>query len=168
MNLKINRMNAKHLLILFIAGITALTACKKSSNAPVEGKWQEVKMRYYNQDITTGAISEDTTYQANTFGSFDYVQFGSNGTCVLSETGFIGTESGLVTQTQDMTDYTYAKSGSGFLLTPAHTNPDIVSGIGTTLTVSSVSGNTLILHAVSSYLNPSVPYKTLSDAYYTK
>ncbi|MFI5162981.1 MAG: hypothetical protein ACHQHN_16995 [Sphingobacteriales bacterium] len=153
--------------LLFIIVIMAFTACKKSGNGAVEGKWQKVKMRVYNQDINTGAISNDTTYQANTFGSFDYVQFNSNGTCVLSETGFIGTESQVIA-TQDKQNYTYAKSGSGFALTLVQTNPSVISGIGTTFTVSSVSGNTLILHAVNSYLNPSVPYKTISDSYYTK
>jgi len=155
-------------ILIFAALVTLSTACKKGNNAPVEGKWQEVKMRYYNQDITTGAISADTTYQANTFGGFDYLQFNINVTCVLSETAEVGTASGQVTKVQDIQDYTYAKSGSGFILTRSNVYPGLISGVGTTLTVSSISGNTLILHAVSSYLNPSVPYKSISDSYYTK
>lgn len=156
------------LILIFIILITLSTACKKGNNAPVEGKWQEVKMRYYNQDITTGAISGDTTYQANTFGSFDYLQFNINGTCVLSRTGLINNAQQQQTKIQDIQDCTYAKAGSGFVLTQVPKTPAPISGIGTTYTVSSVSANTLILHAVSSYLNPSVPYTSISDSYYTK
>ncbi|MGZ3891692.1 MAG: hypothetical protein ACXVIY_13995 [Mucilaginibacter sp.] len=155
-------------ILIFIVIISLSTACKKDNNTPVEGKWQEVKMRFYNQDINTGAISGDTTYQADTFGSFDYLQFNSNGICIFSQTELINNSAQQLTKVQNMHEYTYAKAGSGFALTPAQTNPSIISGIGTTITVSSVSAKTLILHAVSSYLNPSVPYKSISDSYYTK
>jgi hypothetical protein len=155
-------------ILLFVILIASLAACKKSSNAPVEGKWKETKMHLYNQDIITGAISGDTTYQANTFGNFDYVQFESNGTCILSATGLINNSQQQITKVQDTYDFTYTKAGSGFALTPEHTNPSLISGIYTTYTVSGISGNTLILHSVAGYINPSVPYKTMSDAYYTK
>lgn len=146
--------------LIFIVLISLSTACKKDSNV-IAGKWQEAKMRVYNQDVTTNAISSDTTYQADTFGNFDYVEFYSNGICVLS-----GAEQ--VTKSQDTREYTYAKSGAVFLLKPAHTDPYIISGVSTDYTASRVSSNTVVLHAVTSYLNPSVPYKTITDSYYNK
>lgn len=118
-------------------------------------------MRVYNQDITTGALSGDTTYQSDTFGKFDYVEFYSNGICVVSATE-------QVSKVQDTWEYTYAQSGTGFLVTPAHTDPYIISGVSTVYTASRVSSNTVVLHAVTSYLNPSVPYKTITDSYYNK
>jgi|GEM_PF-2890542 len=154
-------MNLKYLPVLIVVFITTLAACKKNNKTPGEGKWQETKMRRYNQDKTTGAISSDTTYKANTFGRFDYMQFYSNGTCVLSVTE-------QVTNAQGTVEYTYTKSDSGFLLKPAHVDPELISGVSTGYTVLNASSNTLILHGVTSYINPSVPYITISDSYYTK
>jgi hypothetical protein len=168
MNLKIKEMNAKHLLTLFIISMTALTACKKSVNAPVIGKWKEVKLRVYNQDKTTGAISSDTTYQASAFGKFDYAQFSINNTCILSQTGLQYGSTPQPVAIQDTRNYTYAWTGSGFALTEMPQNNEIINEVGTSDTVSSVSSNSLIIHSVSTYENPSVAYRTVGDAYYTK
>ena len=158
-------MNTKHLPLFFILSVIFFAACKKESS-PIVGKWQEVKMRTYNQDLSTGAISGDTTYQAATFGVYDYAQFNNDGICVISETGFIGTAAQVV-KVQDLQDYTYTKAGSGFVLVST-ANPSAISGEMTGHNVSSVSSNTLIIHSVTGYLNPSVAYKTISDSYYTK
>lgn len=147
-------------MIMIVALVLGVAACKKDTNA-ITGKWQAAKMRVYNLDINTGAISGDTTYQANTFGRFDYVQFDSRGNCVLSATE-------QVTNAQYIQEYIYTKSGSEFSLKPAHTDPYIISGISTSRTALVVSSGTLIIHAITGYLNPSVPYKTISDSYYTK
>ena len=160
-------MKSNYLPILFIVLITSLTACKKESYS-ITGKWQEVKVVTYNRDNTTGAISGNTTFPASTFGSFDYAQFNNNGTCVLSATGITYNSLQQQTNVQVIQNYTYAKSGSGFALTPVPQNPPIISGIGVTYTVSDVLANTLIIHSVANYLNPSVPYKTISDSYYNK
>jgi hypothetical protein len=147
-------------ILILIVLITLSIGCKKD-NSTIMGKWREAKMRVYNQDITTGALSGDTTYQSDTFGKFDYVEFYSNGICVVSATE-------QVSKVQDTWEYTYAQSGTGFLVTPAHTDPYIISGVSTVYTASRVSSNTVVLHAVTSYLNPSVPYKTITDSYYNK
>jgi hypothetical protein len=153
--------------IFVIALIAALVSCKKDANYSIAGKWQEVKMTTYNQDLTTGAISGDTTYKAATFGIYDYAQFNNDGICVISETGWIGTAAQVI-KVQEIQNYTYTKSAESFLLKPAHTDPYIISGVSTDYTASRVSANTVVLHAVTSYLNPSVRYKTITDSYYNK
>lgn len=160
-------MNLKYVPILFIILITLLTACKKESYS-VEGKWQESKMRRYNRDIKTGYISGDTVYQADTFGGFDYLQFNSNGTCIFSGTGLINNSLQQLSKVQSIKDYTYVKSGTGFALTPTHTDPYLISDVYTVYTVSSVSRNTLVLHGVASNIDPYFPYQMISDSYYTK
>ena len=149
------------LFVLFFG----LLSCKKESS-PIVGKWQEVKMTTYHQDLTTGAISGDTTYQAATFGAYDYAQFNNDGSGVISETGWIGTAAQVV-KVQDLQNYTYTKAGLGFVLIST-VNPSMLSGVATSHVVTGISSNTLIIHSFTGYLNPSVSYKTISDSYYTK
>jgi hypothetical protein len=152
---------------LITALLTVTVASCKKDNLSIAGKWQEVKLHYYNQDKITGAISGDTTFQAAAFGKFDYAEFSSNGTCILSQGGLTygGPQPLLV---QDTRNYTYKRAGSGYALTEVFQTNGIINEVGTLDTVINITSNTLIIHSVSTYENPGVVYKTIGDAYYTK
>ena len=155
-------MNSKFFLPLFIILISFLTSCKKE-NSSLRGKWQEVKYHTYNQDNNTGAVSEEVTYPASMFTSLDYVQFNSSSSCIISQ----GSTSS-ATLVQRIQKYTYASVGSRYALTEVFEGEMPISGIGIADTVSVSSSNTLVIHSVATYLNPSVPYKSISDAYYSR
>jgi len=153
-------MNGKKILLL-TGLVIALAACKKGNDYPIVGKWQQVKLRLYNQSYS-GVISNDTTYQRSSFDSSNYAQFNNGGTCIIGlfyPTGMYYLESFAYIPTQK---YNYARAGNKYVLTipTMVTNP---GGFGTADTAS-VSGNTVLIR--STFDNHQFYY--ITEAYYTR
>jgi hypothetical protein len=176
-------MKIKTLILLFSVFAAALVSCKKENQVPanpavnpvsatviypIAGKWQEVKLHEYNQDQTTGVTFGDTTFQAPAFGKFDYAQFNNNSTCILSQTGLHYSGTPTPTVVQATQNYTFAPAGSGFALAEVFKNDGLINEVSKIDTVSSFSSNLLTVHSVITYENPTVKYKTIADAYYTR
>ncbi|MFI5162979.1 MAG: hypothetical protein ACHQHN_16985 [Sphingobacteriales bacterium] len=154
-------MQRKYIAII-IGMALSVAACKKDYNAPVEGKWQQIKLRTYTKSYQ-GVISNDTTYQKSLFNSSNYAQFNNNGTCIIGifyPPGSIDPRSAAAYLST--VRYNYSHVGNKYVLTtPATlTNP---GGFGEADTVS-VNNNTLLIHYV---FDGHVNY-TISDAYYTR
>ncbi len=152
-------MKGRNMMVI-IGLVLGLAACKKGSNYPIVGKWQQTKLHMYNQSYS-GVISNDTTFLSSSFDSTNYAQFNNNGTCVIGlfypykclncYVAYIATEK-----------YNYVRAGSKYVMTipTTLTNP---GGFGTADTAS-VNGNILLIHSV---FDGHINY-TISDAYYTK
>jgi len=156
-----NQMKAKYLL-LFVALVTALAACKNEGDHSIIGKWQQVKLRTYAKSYT-GIISHDTTYSSTAFDTTNYAKFYSNGTCVIGlfyPPGSINRMSSIAYPST--TTYNYAPAGSKYVLTYPTTL--ISPGGFITTDTASVSGNTLLIHSVFD----NHQYYAVSDSYYTK
>lgn len=148
------------LVILIIVVTAALAACKKGNDYPIVGKWQQVKLRMYNQSYS-GVISNDTTFQRASFDSLNYAQFNNGGTAIIGlfypypmynlNIANITTEK-----------YNYTRAGSKYVMT-LPTTLTYPSGFITTDTAS-VSGNTVLIH--STFDNHQ--FYAVSDSYYTK
>lgn len=160
------KMKHKYPLLIITCLALCFTACKKDKNYPIAGKWQETKLRVYTQN-SNGAILTDTTYLASTFSNLDYVQFNNNGTGVIGSSGWyyeMPQNQVLVANTQT---FSFAPVGSRFALTLHLQNNSNMSESSVADTLSDYSANTLTIHSVYYFENPSVP-KTMSDAYYSK
>jgi hypothetical protein len=150
-------------ILAFIVLITLSTACKKGNDYPIVGKWQQVKLRMYNQSYS-GVISNDTTFQRSSFDSTNYAQFNNGGTCVIGlfypyrclncYIAYIATEK-----------YNYVPAGSKYVLTIPTTPTTVINPGGFVKTdTASVNGNTLLIH--STFDNHQ--FYAISDAYYSK
>jgi hypothetical protein len=146
-------------ILLLIAFVAGLTSCKKDKY-PIVGKWQQVKLRTYNQSYS-GVISNDTTFQRASFDSTNYAQFNNGGTCVIGlfypykcascDFVYIATQK-----------YNYVRVGSKYVMT-IPTTLIYPSGFITTDTAS-VNGNMVLIH--STFDNHQ--FYNISDAYYSK
>jgi len=149
-------------VVLIIGLVLGLAACKKGSNYPIVGKWQQIKLRTYTQSYS-GVSSHDTTYLSSSFNNTNYAQFNDDGTCVIGlyyPPGSINLMSSVAYPS--MQNYNYASVGFKYVMTYPTTliNP---GGFITTDTAS-VNANTLLIHSV---FDSHIEY-TISDAYYTK
>ena len=156
-------MKAKYLLLFAaLALVTCLAACKKGSNYPIVGKWQQVKLRTYIQSYS-GAVSHDTTYLSSSFNNTNYAQFNNDGTCVIGlyySPGSINPISEIAYPS--IQNYNYAVYGSKYVMT-IPTAPNAATGFFPSDTAS-VSANTLLIHSV---IDNHQDY-TVLDSYYTK
>jgi hypothetical protein len=149
-------------IILIIALAVALTSCKKGNDYPIVGKWQQVKLRIYNQSYS-GVISNDTTFQRSSFDSSNYAQFNNGGTCVVGLFYPAGPilynilTTNIPTQT-----YNYARARSKYVLT-LPTTLTYPSGFITTDTAS-LNGNTVLIHGVLD----NHEFYSIYDSYYAK
>jgi hypothetical protein len=161
-------MKTKHLLLLCIVLIAGFTSCKKSTQTPVLGKWNQTKLRLY--ELNGNVTVYDTTY-LQPFTSFDYLQFNDNSTVVTStDHYYYPNTDGYPKDPQQIPQQTstldYTKVGAKYVLTPQTTliNP---GGFITADTVIVTGSNTLMLRSVS-YGHFVGPVKTIADSYYTK
>ena len=148
--------------IVIISLAFAFVSCKKEANAPILGKWQQVKLRTYNQSYA-GLISNDTSYLSPSFNSSNYAQFNNDGTCIIG----LFYKPGNYYLTQDFAyiptqTYNYAKAGSKYVLTVP--NAAINPGGFISTDTASVDGNTVLIH--STFDNHQ--FYIISDAYYSK
>jgi len=153
-------MKPKYLILFFL--LAGLISCKKDNKYAIVGKWQQIKLRTYNQSYS-GVISHDTTYQASSFNDSNYAQFNNDGTCIIglfyppglydfrSSVAYIATEK-----------YNYVPKGNKYIMT-LPTTLIYPSGFISTDTAS-VNGNTVHIH--STFDNHQ--FYNMSDAYYSK
>ncbi|MBS1503201.1 MAG: hypothetical protein JST32_14125 [Bacteroidetes bacterium] len=155
-------MNRKCLSIVVTCLLGILFSCQKENKYPIVGKWQQVKLRTYTQSYS-GAISNDTTYQASSFKSGNYAQFNNDGTCVIGIFYPPGTYYTINSLAYVSTEtYNYVPSGTRYVMTQP-TTVIYPSGFITTDTAS-ISGNILLIHNVfNSHANLQV-----SDSYYSR
>jgi len=154
-------MRLKHLFPCIVL-LVALASCKKGSNYPIIGKWQQVKLRTYTQSYA-GVLSNDTSYLSSSFNSSNYAQFNNDGTCIIGlfyPPGIYYLDNSIAyIPTQK---YNYARAGSKYVLTIPKAVID-PGGFGSADTAS-VNGNTVLIHSVfDSHYN-----YTVADAYYSK
>jgi len=85
-------MKAPYALIIVVALTACLFACNKGGSDinpnDIVGKWYENKLNIKQQTIGTGAVA-DTTYLSSNFTAWDYFQFNSDATAVISNDGAI-------------------------------------------------------------------------------
>ncbi|MGZ3891694.1 MAG: hypothetical protein ACXVIY_13985 [Mucilaginibacter sp.] len=154
-------MNGKKLLML-MGLLISMASCKKGNDYPIVGKWQQVKLRTYNQSYS-GVISNDTTYQSSSFNISNYAQFNNDGTCVVGLFYPAGPilynilTTNIPTQT-----YNYTRAGSKYVMT-LPTTLTYPSGFITTDTAS-LNGNTVLIHGVLD----NHQFYSIYDGYYSK
>ncbi len=143
-------------IIVVISLVLGLAACKKGSNYPIVGKWQQIKLRTYAQTFS-GVIFNDTSILRSSFNSGNYAQFNNDGTCVIGlpyPPGYFNTE-----------NYNYVRAGSKYVLTiPPSPTAVIDPGGFITTDTASINATTLLIHKV---FNNHQDY-IVSDSYYTK
>src|SRR3569833_356269 len=145
-------------LLLIVAAAVCLAACHKE-NIQLTGKWQQVKLRAYTRDKSTGAITHDTTVQAESFGTLDYASFGGD-TCTISRA--------LLSTGQLILKYTYSRTGKGYALRPFYLNSGSIDLLPTADTVIDITDNSFIVHSVPLPSNVSANTVFVFDAYYSK
>jgi len=161
MLITLNNMNGKNILML-IGLVIGLASCKKENKYPIVGKWQQVKLRTYNQSYS-GVISNDTTYQGSLFNVSNYAQFNNDGTCVIGLFYLPGPiEYNILTTNPATQKYNYAPAGSKYVMT-LPTTLTYPSGFITTDTAS-FNGNTVLIHGVLD----NHQFYSIYDSYYSK
>jgi hypothetical protein len=155
--------------LLFSIIVLSFTACHKSGvNGPIEGKWQETKLRIYGD--SAGIIIYDTTY-TKPFTSADYIQFNDNGTCAISSDHYYYPNTDnypkipqAIPATVDVWNYSTV-GNSKYLLSyqSDFLNP---GGFEIADTAEILSAHSLLLHVVSYSHVPG--YTQTTDSYYEK
>jgi hypothetical protein len=154
-------MKARNIIII-IGLVLGLASCKKENKYSIVGKWQQVKLRTYNQSYS-GVISNDTTFERSSFDNTNYAQFNNDGTCVIglfyppSPFEYSDIAANVATE-----KFNYTPAGSKYVLTTP-TTLIYPSGFITTDTAS-VNGNALLIHATFD----NHQYYSISDNYYTR
>jgi hypothetical protein len=159
-------MKRKYLALLFVILISGIASCKKEKSSPVLGKWQQIKLRTYED--SSNVILYDTSY-LHPFTNFDYIQFNNNSTCIIGIDHYYYRNSpGLPKVPQLITPVSssmnYSAAGYQYVL---NTQSSLVN-FGGFVTADTVflDGNTLLLHSVFYLHTPGL--KLITDSYYTK
>lgn len=160
-------------LLLLISGIVlSFTACNKGNasgpNYPVDGKWQQTKLRLYGDSL--GVITYDTTY-TKPFTALEYVQFNANGTCTESSDHYYYPNilnypkiPQLIPAIVDT--FKFNSIGASAYVLNTQTEWINYGGFVVTDTVKVLSAHTLLLHAVIYSHDPN--YSNVADSYYEK
>jgi len=161
----------KHYLLIILCIVAALAACKKNNTTPantIVGKWQESKLTIHESNGT--AVDHDTTFTGNSFTASDYVQFNSDKTAAISQSGiYTITGKGQATNggTIDVSliSYTYAISDATLTLMPALRHPTNGSGGNGMESIVQLDATHLVLR--TNYYSP-LPFTHSETAYYVK
>jgi hypothetical protein len=154
-------MKVKNVAVI-IGLVLGLAACKKGSNYPIVGKWQQTKLRTYTRSYS-GSISHDTSYLKSSFDTSNYAQFNNDGTCVIGLFYPPGSYNPVDEVARVSTEkYNYSPAGAKYVMT-VPTTLIYPSGFITTDTAS-VNANTVLIHSV---FDNHQDY-AVSDSYYTK
>lgn len=160
--------------ILVVCLAAFFTACKKENNSAIVGKWQETKVRIYTMNFS-GTMVDDTTYTGATFTNLDFINFESNGTCTESSDHiYFAAEAGLskVPYYNLSTEtLSYKSSGDNYTLIPPKVvvPPGVIGdqSTGQTITITLSGSNSMLIHTVGTFLNPSTATQVY-DAYYVR
>lgn len=161
----------KYYLLAILSTVVAFTACKKNNTKPantIVGKWQESKLIIHESNGT--AVDHDTAYAGNSFTVSDYVQFNSDKTAAVSQSGiYTITGKGQATSggTTDVSliSYTYAISDSTLTLMPVLRHPTNGSGGNGMESIVQLDATHLVLR--TNYYSP-LPFTHSEIAYYVK
>lgn len=130
-------------LLLSVVLLAFLNACKKDSKAPAQSvtivaKWFAAKQSsglYFNG-------VEISSFADTTFTSVDFVEYYSDGTGYFSRNSSTG---------PSLTEFTYMLKGTDLTQYTSHINA------GTPETITTLTANSLSIHAVSQISDPNNP-----------
>jgi len=154
------------IIFLMVDLILTIVACKKEQTLSIIGKWQQTKVRVYQVDYK-GLILDDTTYSGQTFTNQDFVQFNSDGTCLIATSHYYYPAGQGFPKTPDVYQDTIKWNFTGTW--PKYGIEDTIDlgGPSPTDTATASSPNNLVLHNVYPMYRFAGP-KTIFDAYYTR
>jgi hypothetical protein len=153
-------MKAKNIIVV-IGLVLGLAACKKGNDYPIVGKWQQVKLRTYNQSYS-GVISNDTTFERSRFDSTNYAQFNNGGTAIIGLFYPYPLYDLNIAANVATVKFNYIRVGSRYVMTipTTTTNP----GGFITADTASLSGNDVLIR--STFDNHQ--FYNIAEAYYSK